>query len=180
MARGIAITGLLGVGKSSLARKLAADLGMTIIPTLVTRPTEPAEAEELISIEPAEFIDQVRAGSIVLPFYFGGHWYGYSSSDWGKAVRTGGAGLIFNVRPYTGLCIAAILSYVLPIWLALPEDVRMVRLSGRGAKRDRLSGRSKEADLQDGIYQRVYPTVLDATNLDLAIRELKRLTDFKE
>lgn len=172
---GIAITGLLGSGKSTIARCLSGVASMTIIRTVVTRKLETGEEDEFLPSSVEDFIRQSKDGRIVLPFFFGGNWYGYYRQDWERAVESSGAGFIFNVRPYIGLVISSFLERVYPVWIDLQERVRIERIRKRSANRDSTIERSPELDEKDKIYKAVYPYIFDATDTSKAVQEILSL-----
>lgn len=174
--RGLALTGLLAVGKSTIARRLCLEHGMNFMKTVVTRPLEGGEEDEFICLGEREFVDQARCGEIVFPFFFGRSWYGYHLSDWQKAVAVRGSNHIFNVRPYVGLILATVLPCVQPVWLELAEDIRLNRLRHRGADRDKEPERELGSDATVQRYKELYNIMVGVDDPDLAIELLLRLT----
>lgn len=143
-----------------------------MLPSVGTRAAEPATDFEFVNIARAQFETDCRNGSIVMPFFFAGNWYGYRQADWREARKAGGRSFVFNVRPYTGLLLAASLSYVIPVWLDLPTEVRQQRLATRRAVRDSGFIERAALDDQEGVYKALYPNVIDTTDTEAAFANL--------
>jgi guanylate kinase len=171
--KGIALSGSLAVGKTTMARRLSRDFGMHVMRTVVTRPIERDEHDELLKVESDEFVLKVRSGEIVMPLRFGGHWYGYLSKDWDLVRSSGGINYIFNVRPYVGLVLASVLPNVVPVWLTISEEERIRRIQVRGASRDLLPERTVGTDTRDESYRPLYAFVVDATDPEIALTTIK-------
>jgi guanylate kinase len=168
---GLVLSGLLGVGKTTLARRIANEVGLSIVPTVATRPVGTDETE-FVRVTAEEFERRTLAREVVLPLFFGGNWYGYSRADWERASTVGGAGYIFNVRPQVGLAIAAILDRVHPVWVRVDETTRIARLRSRAAARDFIDARSPEADKADSVYAPLFPNYVDANRSEAAFEQL--------
>jgi guanylate kinase len=171
---GIALTGLTGVGKSTVEKQLADNHSFVRPTTYVTRQVSPDEPSAYVQLVDAEFLDRAREGSIVLPFRFGKTWYGYDKTEWASILASQGRGWLFNVRPYAGLLLAAVLPAVLPVWLEVPEHLREARLRRRASERDRLSERL-EQDTADAAYRAAYRNIVLSEDLPDCTSHVLRL-----
>jgi guanylate kinase len=172
---GLALTGLLGVGKSTLAKRLSQEFGMRLMRTVVTRSLEPGEDYEFIRISADEFVARYRRRELLLPFHFANQWYGYDRRDWEEAAREGGRNFVFNVRPYLGLLLPTLLPKLRPAWLSLPEHERVLRMRLRASHRDHVPERDFDVDRQDESYRALYPHVVEVADAQGAVSALLAL-----
>jgi guanylate kinase len=169
--QGVVLTGLTGVGKSTVEKLLVEARVFRRPMTVVTRPIEGKEVSLYTSVTEIEFVQRQRAGDLVFPFRFGLVWYAYTVESWKAAVETEGRGWLFNVRPYVGLILASLLPHVTPVWLDLDEETRLERIEWREAQRDRDSSRV-EQDSADRVYRELYPTVVSTLSTQAAALEI--------
>lgn len=169
--QGLVLTGSLGAGKSTLSLMASRRFQLRVMRSIVTRRLELGEDSEYIAMDEIEFLRLARMREVVLPYCFSGTWYGYSREDWESACATGGAGLLFNVRPSVGLVLAVTLVNVSAVWLEVPDNIRQVRMRERSAERDLSIGRSR-LDREDKVYREAYGIVIDSSDTERALKDL--------
>jgi guanylate kinase len=154
----VILSGPLGVGKSSLQRRLQAEYGFWTPTTHTTRPVGASESD-LRFCDLASFEDAVRRGAFVMPSQFASNWYAWDAESLHR-MRDIVTATVVNVRPYTGLVLAALLTQCVACWLWIDEDELSRRRSTRGEERDisvemRLA--RERADETDRRYERFFP-----------------------
>jgi len=172
MRTGVALSGLIGVGKSTVEALLRERLQLRTPNTLVTRPVESGELSSYVHLSHEEFLRRARAKEIALPLQFAGTWYGYEAADWREAIASGGRGWLFNVRPYLGLILGSLMSDMRLFWLEVPEDVRLVRLRGRRAERDRNAVRAAK-DREDLVYRELYDFIISSEDAEACVERIQ-------
>lgn len=130
----LALTGPTGVGKSTLQDQLVLTTGAWTPPTFVTRPAAGTE-KHVQYVDPDSFQQKILQGELVLPQYFGGHWYAWSRNDVDRLKQTDDVAVI-NIRPYTALALQTLLCNVLAVWLFLDVAELERRRGLRGEHRD--------------------------------------------
>jgi len=163
MRTGVVLSGLIGAGKSTVEALLRERLQLRTPNTLVTRPVESGELSSYVHLSHEEFFRRARVKEIVLPFRFADTWYGYERAEWREAIASGGRGWLFNVRPYLGLILGAVMWDVKLFWLEVPEEVRLARLRGRGAARDR----------EDLVYREFYEFIVSSEDAEACVERIK-------
>jgi guanylate kinase len=154
----VILTGPLGVGKTSLQRRLQAEHGFWSPTTHTTRPVDLHEVD-LRSCDLPEFETAVRQGSLVMPAQFAGNWYAWDSNALDR-MRQPDAKTVVNVRPYTGLVLAALLPRCVPCWLWVDAHELARRRTSRGEQRDTTSearAARERADETDRRYEYLFP-----------------------
>lgn len=155
--RGLAITGPTGAGKTTIQRHLVDDHGFWTPSNLTTRSV--AEHEVGVEhVEEANFNRGVIDNKIVIPFQFGGAWYGWSSPDYSRLLRQDSNAAVVNVRPYTALVLSATIPDLLPVWLFAEPELMAERRTRRGESRDldELRARREALDELDLEYVRLF------------------------
>lgn len=174
---GLVISGQLSVGKSTLVKHLIEQTQLRPVRSVVTRKLERGEESEYVHCSASEFVQSCRERTIVLPFHFGGTWYGFRKDDWDEAIKSRGSGFVFNVRPYLGLVIASVLADVRPVWLYIDEEERQRRLRARSAQRDLLGSVRDQLDKHDEMYSTIFLHKVSSADLNMALTELKAIAE---
>jgi len=153
--RGLILTGALGAGKTTAQDILVRQHGFWTPVTVTTRETSKVEAY-VAHVALDDFIAGVIDKKYVLPAKFGTEWYAWTAADFSRLLHDHAAPSVVNVRPYTALLLASLVSTLLPVWLWIDPDELARRISTRGAARDLESSARKERarqDMEDKAYE---------------------------
>lgn len=140
--------------------------------SVVTRPLEDGENTEYVHIDTQGFLEKARAGDIVFPFHFGASWYGYSKDDWQEVIGSQGETFIFNVRPYVALILGNLLYRVRPVWIDVPDELRLSRVAERRAKRDNERRPLVDDDL---AYAPIFSCSVENVDFNTALARLMQI-----
>lgn len=173
---GVILSGLLAAGKSTVERLLVERHGFRRPATVVTRVVDRDEPSAYVQCEEEEFIRKAKSGDVVVPFRFGKTWYGYDRQNWEQILRTGGRGWVFNVRPYAGLSLAAMLPETRAIWLEAPEKIRTKRLAERAADRDR-GGTRTQYDEADRDYRKLFRYTVSSVDAEECLARILEIAE---
>lgn len=167
--KGLLLTGPTGVGKSTLQATLRTEHGFWVPRTCTTRSVE-ADERDVTRFDDDVFLSAVRGGDIVLPAFFGGHWYGWLREDL-DALSSRAQPAVLNVRPYAALMLCALAHNLVAVWLALEEGELQKRRAGRRAARDTdltTRMRREAEDDNDLVYKPCFANIVTADESAIA------------
>ncbi|MGA8087660.1 MAG: hypothetical protein WCA10_10155 [Terracidiphilus sp.] len=160
---GLILSGLTGVGKSTLQQALLDD-GCWAPLLLTSRIVELSEGESIKHVSREELISEIKDGRVAAPVFFGDNLYGWPKLDF-ERIRHEPAGCVIATRPYTALLLGANIPGLIPIWLDIPEEARLERLRKRAAPRDlnpRISALRLARDTEDAAYRELFENCVSA------------------
>lgn len=160
---GVLLSGPIGVGKTHTQQRLIAEYGFWSPTEWTTRQVrERRDTRRYISEQ--SFISSVRNGSFVLPARFAGYWYAWEANDlWRLSTDRDMAAL--DVRPYTALCLSALVPNLHAVWLWISPGELRARRATRQEQRD-LDSSMRQAredqDQNDQVYETLFKNRVEA------------------
>ena len=183
-ARGrlVVVSGPSGVGKSTIARQVAARTGAELSVSATTRPPRPGEVDghDYRFVDRAAFDAMVRQGELLEWAQVHGNCYGTPRGPVCQALEAGRT-VILEIDVQGGMQVAGQMPSAVGVLIVPPSDIELARrLNGRGTDSDEVvrrrlaKAREEIATAQaSGAYQH---TVVN-DSLEAAVEQVARIVE---